>query len=80
MIVTPAELLTSAEVERVHEASLQILEDVGLLVHNEKAREIFGRHGCHVDAETQVKFPRAVVERFRAAFPHLYLPRARSPI
>jgi len=70
MIVTPAELLTPAEVERVHKASLQILEDVGLLVHNEKARTVFARHGCHVDAETQVvRFPQAVVEKFRAAFP-----------
>ena len=80
MIVTPAELLTSVEVERVHEASLQILEDVGLLVHNEKARAVLSRHGCHVDAETQiVRFPPAVVDRFRAAFPPTFTFRGRDP-
>ncbi|MCK4316314.1 MAG: trimethylamine methyltransferase family protein, partial [Anaerolineae bacterium] len=80
MIVTFATLLTSEQVERVHEASLEILENVGLLVHNEKARVLFAKHGCHVDAETQVvKFPRAVVEHFRAAFPSTFTFRGRDP-
>jgi trimethylamine--corrinoid protein Co-methyltransferase len=80
MIVTFAELLTSEQVERVHEASLEILENVGLLVHNEKARALFATHGCHVDAETQVaKFPRAVVEHFRAAFPSTFTFHGRDP-
>ena len=35
---TFATLLTSDQVERVHQASLEILENVGLLVRNEKAR------------------------------------------
>ena len=51
-----AELLTSEQVECVHEASLEILENVGLLVHNEKARTRFGQHDCHVDSETQGMF------------------------
>ena len=80
MIVTFATLLTSEQVERVHEASLEILENVGLLVHNEKARVLFTKHGCHVDAETQVvKFPHAVIEHFRAAFPSTFTFRGRDP-
>jgi trimethylamine--corrinoid protein Co-methyltransferase len=63
MMNTFAKLLTSEQVERIHEASLEILEDIGLLVHNEKARTRFAKHGCCVDSETQiVTFPRAVVE------------------
>ena len=38
MIRTPAAFLTDGEVHRVHEASLEILEDVGLLVRNARAR------------------------------------------
>ena len=76
---TFAELLTQEQVERIHEASLEILENVGLLVRNEKARTIFAKHGCVVDAETHiVKFPRGVVEEFRAMMPaHVHLPGPR---
>ena len=33
------ELLTPEEVERTHEASLEVLESVGILAHNARARE-----------------------------------------
>ena len=70
MIRTPAAFLTDGEVRRVHEASLEILEQVGLLVRNARAREIFAHHGCKVEAGGEsVRFPRAVVERHRAGIP-----------
>jgi trimethylamine--corrinoid protein Co-methyltransferase len=65
-----ANLLTSAEIVRIHEASLEILEQVGLLVHSDKARNCLLRHGCSVDSGTlRVRFPRKTVEDFRKAFP-----------
>lgn len=77
---TFASLLTQQEVERIHEASLEILENVGLLVRNEKARAIFMKHGCQYDSETQiVRMPRQVVEHFRAAFPAKFTFYARDP-
>jgi len=36
-----AELLTQDQVERVHDASLEILEEVGLMVRYEPARKLF---------------------------------------
>ncbi len=75
-----ATLLTQEQVERIHEASLEILENVGLLVRNEKARGIFDKHGCKVDSETQiVKFPRAVVEKYRKMLPPKFTFRGRDP-
>ena len=75
-----ATLLTQEQVERIHEASLEILENVGLLVRNEKARAIFAKHGCAVDSETHiVKFPRKVVEEFRALMPPTFTFRGRDP-
>jgi len=75
-----ATLLNPGQVERVHEASLEILEDVGVLVHNQEARARFAKHGCRVDAETQVvTFPRAVVEEFRAAIPPTFTFHGRDP-
>ena len=75
-----AELLTAEQVEQIHEASLEILENVGMLVRNPKAREILAQHGCHVDSETElVRFPRTVVEEYRAAFPPTFTFCARDP-
>jgi len=80
MMVTYAELLTPEQVERIHEASLEILENVGLLVRNAKARERLARHGCPVDGATQiVRFPRAIVQEFQAAFPARFTFHARDP-
>lgn len=75
-----AALLSPEEVERVHEASLEILEKVGLLVRHEAARTMLGRHGALVHAETQiVRLPRRVVEQFRAMLPPAFTFRGRDP-
>ena len=75
-----ATLLTQEQVERTHEASLEVLENVGLLVRNEKARALFDKHGCKVDAETQiVTFPRTVVEKYRKMLPPSFTFRGRDP-
>jgi trimethylamine--corrinoid protein Co-methyltransferase len=75
-----ATLLTEEQVKRTHEASLEILESVGLLVRNEKARAIFSKHGGKVEAETNiVKFPRAVVEKYRSMLPATFTFRGRDP-
>jgi trimethylamine--corrinoid protein Co-methyltransferase len=73
-----ATLLTQEQVERVHEASLEILEQVGLKVRHEPAREIFKRHGCLVEDE-RVKFPRAVVEKYRRMYPPSFAFYGRDP-
>jgi len=73
-----AELLTQEQVERVHEASLEILEEVGLKVRYEPAREVFAKHGCSVDGE-RVKLPRAVVEQYRKMAPPKFTFHARDP-
>ncbi len=67
-----AEFLTGREVKQIHEASLEILENVGILVRNENARRIYAKHGCHVDSESLiVKIPRDVIEDHRkSSVPH----------
>lgn len=75
-----ASLLTPEQVERVHQASLEILSNVGMLVRHPKARSILQKHGCQVDNETQkVGFPAAVVEEFRAMLPPTFTFRGRDP-
>ncbi|MFN8434756.1 MAG: trimethylamine methyltransferase family protein, partial [Anaerolineales bacterium] len=72
-----AALLTQEQVEKIHDASLEILEDVGLKVRYEPARELFKKHGCTVEDE-RVKFPRAVVEKYRKLVPPSFTFHARD--
>ena len=73
-------LFSQSEVDRVHEASLEILENVGMLVRNEKALAIFAKNGCQVDMQTMmVKFPREVVEKARKSFVPTYTFTAQDP-
>jgi trimethylamine--corrinoid protein Co-methyltransferase len=75
-----AELLNPGEAERIHEASEELLESVGILVHSEKARRIFAHHGCRVDAGSNVvKIPRAVGAQYRQAFVATFTFRGRDP-
>jgi trimethylamine--corrinoid protein Co-methyltransferase len=79
-LITFAELLTPQQVERTHAASLHILETVGLLVRNEQARLMFKKHGCLVDETTQtVRFPSAVVEKYRLMLPPAFTFYGRNP-
>ena len=74
------ELLTEAEVRRTHEASLEVLETVGILAHFAPAREVFKKHGCIVDDDTGlVRFPAEVVEKYRKMAPPSFTFRGRDP-
>jgi len=73
-----ATLLTQAQVQKIHDASLEILEEVGLKVRYEPARELFKEHGCSVEDE-RVKFPRSVVEKYRKLVPSSFTFHARDP-
>ena len=53
--------LTDAEVERIHEASLEVLEHTGVLVEEPEALALFREAGAHVQ-ENRVRLPRALVE------------------
>ena len=72
--------IDDSEAQAVHDASLEILEEVGLLVRNEKARRRFARFGASVDHDTEiVKIPANVVEEFRAMVPPTITLRGRNP-
>ena len=80
MIHDYATLLSPMQVEQVHQASLEILERTGLLVRNERARQIFAEHGAMVDDSPEiVRLPPGVVEHYRALFPASFTFYARDP-
>lgn len=75
-----ASYFSQDELQRIHEASLEILSNVGMYVRNSKAREIFAKGGCDVDNKsTLVKFPPKVIEGCRQSFVPKYKFTAQDP-
>jgi trimethylamine--corrinoid protein Co-methyltransferase len=75
-----AALLSDADVRRTHEASLEVLDQVGLEVNNARAREFYKRHGCRIDEDNlRVTMPPAVIEEFIQHVPNKFTFRARNP-
>jgi len=73
-------LLSTNDVEKIHEASCEILENVGILVHSQKARRIYGDHGCLLEGDDGlVKFPRSIVDEFRNKFVPTFTFKGRDP-
>lgn len=59
--------------EQIHMASMEILERVGVEVHDDQAREILGDHGAHIEGR-RVKLPSVMVdEALRVTPPRLTL-------
>jgi trimethylamine---corrinoid protein Co-methyltransferase len=50
----PLQVLDAADVERVHEASLDVLADVGVMFHSQRALDVLEDHGATVERETTV--------------------------
>jgi trimethylamine--corrinoid protein Co-methyltransferase len=67
MKTTRFEVLSQAEVERIHAASLEILAEVGIKVNYPKARDLFREAGAIVDEQTMaVKLPESLAEAILA--------------
>ena len=75
-----AQLLSPEDVEKIHEASCEILENVGMIVHSDNARRIYAEHGCRLEGdEGLVKFPRSVVDEYRSQFVPTFTFKGRDP-
>lgn len=67
------EVLSRAEIEKIHERSLQILEKVGVRVADAECRHVLARAGAKVDDATHnVSIPRRLVEEALALTPSVF--------
>ncbi len=74
------QFLDDEQLDRMQEATLRILEDVGVKFPSERALAIFADHGALVDPATQiVKIPRDLVFQAMAAVPRTFQIGARDP-
>jgi trimethylamine--corrinoid protein Co-methyltransferase len=63
-------IITDAEVDRIHETSLSILEDVGVQFPNQQVLDLFEAAGAQVDSDNQlVRIPATLVETALATLP-----------
>ncbi|MGQ9588307.1 MAG: trimethylamine methyltransferase family protein, partial [Thermoplasmata archaeon] len=57
-------VLEDDEAERIHEAALEVLSQVGLKVNSEKALSLLRDSGCSIESQTNVaKIPEELVDR-----------------
>ena len=74
------QVLSSTEVESVHEASLRILSEVGLKFIDETALRILDEAGAEVDFKTEiVKMPSSLVEEMVRKAPRRFTLHALNP-
>ncbi|HEX6306144.1 MAG TPA: trimethylamine methyltransferase family protein, partial [Anaerolineales bacterium] len=74
------EILSQADLERIHAATLEIIETVGVRFPSEKALDIWAAHGADVDHESMiVKVPGEVIESALKHAPSTYTLAARNP-
>lgn len=70
--------LSDSEVDKIHSLSMRLLENVGVEIPVDAARQIFARHGARV-AGTRVYLPRRLVEDSVRLAPAQFTIHARNP-
>ncbi len=72
--------LSDAQLDQLQEATLEILEHVGVRFPSERALAIFADHGAQVDHQAQiVRIPRDLVHKAMATVPRYFSVGARDP-
>lgn len=76
----PVEMISADQVEVIHQTSLRVLRDIGLVVHSDIARALLRAIGADVDDETQiVRLDPALVEEMLTGIPSEFVIHARDP-
>ena len=75
------EYLSTSELDQLQQATLTILEEVGVKFPSERAMSIFEEHGAQVDRETEiVKIPPDLVMKAVSSVPRYHKVGSRNPI
>ena len=76
----PLEILEAADVERIHEAALDVLAETGVMFHSQRALDVLEAHGAIVDRETTVaRIPASAVADALATLPAGFTLGGRTP-
>lgn len=72
------QLISQTELEQIHENSLRIMANMGIVMPDPESQEILKRHGATVEGDI-VKFPRALVEQAIKDAPSSFTIYGRDP-
>jgi len=76
----PLRILAQPEVERIHQASLEVLADTGVMFQSQRALDVLEAHGAVVDRETTVaRIPQTAVEEALRTLPSGFTLGGRTP-
>ncbi|MEQ9489252.1 MAG: trimethylamine methyltransferase family protein [Alphaproteobacteria bacterium] len=76
----PIPLISQDEVEAMHEASLTVLEEIGLNFLLPEAREMLAKAGADVDPNSsRVRFDRGFIDQMLSTVPREFTLHARNP-
>jgi trimethylamine--corrinoid protein Co-methyltransferase len=76
----PLEVITPDQVEQLHEASMHILENIGIVFMDAEALDLWERAGARVEHSSQlVRFDRGLILELVARAPAQFTWRARNP-
>src|SRR3954468_15469429 len=77
---SPIQAVTADQLEAIHNASLRILEELGIEFLDDEARVILKQHGAEVQADgNRVRMPRELVLQHVAKAPREFTLHARNP-
>jgi trimethylamine--corrinoid protein Co-methyltransferase len=71
------EVISKQDYNRIHEASLKVLKETGIVFHNEEALQIFKKHGAKIEGKTAY-FSKSMVEKALGSCPDKYTFQARD--
>jgi trimethylamine--corrinoid protein Co-methyltransferase len=76
----PIKILTDSQVEHIHTAALNILDDIGFKYESKRALKLLEEHGCKIDYDTMIaKIPPSLVEWAIRKTPSSFMVKARDP-
>lgn len=76
----PMQIVSEDELQHIHDASLDVLESIGIDFINEDAKEILKKAGADVDPNSdRVRLDRAMVEEVIKTAPSEFVLHARNP-
>jgi trimethylamine--corrinoid protein Co-methyltransferase len=76
----PIRILRENQVEQIHQASLNVLSEVGFKFESDKALKLLEENGCKVDFNSKIaKIPSNLVEECIRKTPSSFTLRARDP-
>jgi len=70
-------IVGDAELPRIHEATIKLLEETGIVFEHDAVLELFKKHGAKVESQT-VYIPRAMAEKAMKQTPVTYRHQARK--